>query len=109
RRDALADPAVLRRPRTDARDAFLMQLVIEERTVVGHHDEERDLVVRRGPERDVAHHEVAVAADCDREPAGALERKRGADRIARTAADSAAAFRAHIVERMLERPGRAIP
>ena len=45
----------------------------------------------------------------DRQPPGALERQRGADRIARTAADAAAAFRANIVERMTERPGGAVP
>src|SRR5262245_5657092 len=107
--DALADPAVLDRTRADAGDALLMQLFIEERAIIGDHDQERDLVMHRGPDRGVRHHEVAVAAHTDDEPAEALERERGADRVARAAADATAAFRAHIVERMPERPGGAVP
>src|SRR5262249_55666814 len=34
--NALADPAVLGRPIADAGDALLMQLIVEERTVVAH-------------------------------------------------------------------------
>src|SRR5256885_9341654 len=51
----------------------------------------------------------SVTAHADHQPAGALERERGADRIARPAADAAAAFGADIVERMAERPSGAIP
>src|SRR3974390_503930 len=51
----LADPAVLDRPAAHARDALLMQLVIEEGAVVGDHEQQWDLVVRRGPERGHAH------------------------------------------------------
>src|SRR6267154_400247 len=46
-RDALADPAVLHRPRADAGDPFLVQFVIEERAIVGDHDEQRDAVMHR--------------------------------------------------------------
>src|SRR5215831_15359269 len=43
--DALADPAVLRRPIADAGDALLMQLIVEERTVVADDHEERNSVM----------------------------------------------------------------
>ena len=107
--DALADPAVLRRPRADARDALLMQLVVEERAVVGHDDQERDLVMRRGPDRGVAIMKSPSPQTATTKPARAFQRERGADRIAGAAADAAAAFRADIIERMAERPGRTVP
>src|SRR5262249_36164577 len=40
--NALADPAVLRRPIADAGDALLMQLIVEERTVVADDYQERN-------------------------------------------------------------------
>ena len=49
--NALADPAVLDRTVAHAGDALLMQFVVEERAVVGNHDEQRNLVMRRGPNR----------------------------------------------------------
>src|SRR5262245_46759052 len=107
--DALTDPAVLWWPVADARDALLVQLVIEERAIVADHDQQRDAVVHRSPQRSGAHAEVAVAADGDRKPPGALKRQRRADRNAGPAADAAAALRADIVERMMERPGGAVP
>ena len=82
------------RPIADAGDALLMQLVVEERAVVADHEQQGNAVMHRGPDRGVAHHEVAVAADRDRQPARALERERRADRIAGPAADAAAALRA---------------
>ena len=81
-----------------------MQFVVEEGAVVGDHDQQRDVVMRRGPQRGDAHQEIAVAADRDRQPAGAFERQRRADRNAGAAADAAAAVGAEIVERMAERP-----
>src|SRR5262245_57256818 len=107
--DALADPAVLRRPIADAGDALLMQLIVEERTVVADDHEERNSVMHRGPERGRAHAEVAVAADRDWQPSRALERQRGADGNAGPAADAAAALRADVIERMMKRPGGAVP
>jgi hypothetical protein len=62
--------------------------------------------MHRGPQRGDAHQEIAVAADRDRQPPGALERQRRADRNAGAAADAAAAVGADIVERMAERPVR---
>ena len=90
-RDALADPAVLDRPVAHARDALLVHFVVVERAVVGDDDQQRDAVVRRGPERGDAHQEIAVAADRDRQPPAAFERQRRADRDAGPAADAAAA------------------
>ena len=65
--------------------------------------------MHRGPDRGDAHAVVAVAADRDRQPARALERERGADRVAGPAADAAAALGADVIERMVERPGGAVP
>ena len=107
--DALADPAVLDRPVAHAGDALLMQFVVEEGAVVGNHHQQRNAVMRRGPERGDAHQIVAVAADRDRQPAGAFQRERRADRNAGAAADAAAAVGAEIVERMAERPPGAVP
>ena len=44
-----------------------------------------------GPHRSDAHQEIAVAADREREPSAAAQRKRGADRLAGAAANAAAA------------------
>src|SRR5439155_9045648 len=74
--DALADPAVLHRARAFLRDALLVQLVVEEGTVVGDEDETGNAVVRGGPQGGRAHQEVAVAHDRDGDPAAALQRQR---------------------------------
>src|ERR1700730_3473026 len=100
---ALADPLVLDRAVAHARHPLLVQLVVIERTIVGEHEQQRNFVMHRGPHRGDAHQKVAVAADRDRQPAGALERQRGADGNAGSTANTAAAVGADIVERMLER------
>src|SRR5665213_2054035 len=107
--NALADPAVFDRPVADTGDAFLMQFVVEEGAIIGDHDQKRNVVMRRCPERGDAHEEIPVAADRDRQPPRALERQRRAYRNAGPAADAAAAVGAEIVERVLERPGCPVP
>ena len=93
-----------------ARDALLVHLVVVERAVVGHDDQQRNAVMHRGPERGHAHQEIAVAADrrSAMRPVP-LQRERRADRDAGTGADAAAAVGAEEVERMAERPARAVP
>ncbi len=71
--DPLADPLVRDRTPAHARHALLVHLVVEERVVVGHHHQERDAVVRRGPERRHAHQVVTVPAHRDRQAAGAAQ------------------------------------
>ena len=66
-----------------------MNLVVVERAIVGDDDQQGNAVVHRSPQRGRAHQEIAVAADADRQPAGAFERERGADRDAGTAPDAA--------------------
>src|SRR5262249_42560896 len=105
--DALADPAVLRRPIAQASDALLMQLVVEERTVVADDHQQRNAVMHRGPERGRAHAEVAVAAD--RDLPGPRERGRAPEEQAGPAPAAAAALGADVIERMMERPGGAVP
>ena len=107
--DALADPLVLDRPVAHARDALLVHFVVVERAIVGDHDQQRNAVMRRRPERGRAHQEIAVAADADRHAAGAVQRQRRADRDAGAGAEPAAAVRAEKIERMAERPPRAVP
>src|SRR5262249_50360841 len=48
--NALADPAVLRRPIADAGDTLLMQLIVEERTIVADDHQERNAIVHPGPQ-----------------------------------------------------------
>src|SRR5580692_4127285 len=108
-RHALADPLVLDRAIAHARHPLLVQFVVIEGTIVGEHEQQRNFVMHRGPHRGDAHQKVAVAADRDRQAAGALERQRGADRNARSAANAAAAVGADIVERMLERRPGIVP
>src|SRR5262249_44281468 len=72
--NALADPAVLWWPIADAGDTLLMQLIVEERTIVADDHQERNAIVHRGPERGRAHAEVAVAADRGGRSPPALER-----------------------------------
>ena len=105
----LANPAVFGRPVAHAGDAFLMQLVIEERAVIADHKQQRNAIVHRRPDRGHAHAEIAVTADRDRQAAGAFERQRRAYRNARPAADAAAAFRADVVERVAEWPRGSVP
>ena len=65
--------------------------------------------MHRGPDRGIAHHEIAVAADRHCQTARAFERQRGADRNARSAADAAAAVGTEEVERMAEDPPAVLP
>ena len=93
-----------------ARDALLVHLVVVERAVVGDDEQQRNPVVHRGPQRGRAHQEVAVAADRDRQDAAtraARARRRRA--MPGPRADAAAAVGAEEVERMPERPARAVP
>ena len=78
-------------PIAHAGHSFLMQFVVEERAVVGDHDQERNAVMCRRPQRGDAHQEIAIAADRDRQTAAAFERQRCADRNTGPAADAAAA------------------
>src|SRR5262245_8063599 len=64
--NALADPAVLYRPIAHAGHTLLVQLIVEEGTIVGDDDQQRDAVMRRGPKCRNAHQEVTVAANRDR-------------------------------------------
>ena len=98
--DALADPPIFDRAIAHARHALLMQFVIEERSIIGDHDQQRNAVVRRGPQRGDAHQEVAVATDGDRQPAAVFKRQRSANRNARAAADASATIGTEIVEGM---------
>ena len=66
---ALADPFVLDRAVAHARHPLLMQLVVIEGAIVGDHEEQRNLVVHRGPYSGYAHEKIAVAAQRDRQPA----------------------------------------
>src|SRR5262245_62448360 len=49
--NALTDPAVLRRPIADAGDTLLVQLIVEERTIVADDHQERNAIVHCGPQR----------------------------------------------------------
>src|ERR1700730_17299581 len=82
-RHALADPLVLDRAVAHARHPLLVQLVVIERAIVGEHEQQRDFVMHRGPHRGDAHQKVAVAADRDRQTAGAPRWPRRAARNAR--------------------------
>ena len=104
-----ADPAILHRPSAQPRHALLVQLVVEERFVVGDDDQHRHAIVNAGPERGDAHQVVAVAEHRDRQPIAAAQRQRRADRHARTRADAAAAVEADVVERMREAAELARP
>src|SRR5882672_7428933 len=107
--DALADPAVLDRPGALLRDALLVQLVVEEGAVVGDQDETGDAVVRRRPQRRVAHEEIAVAHDRHGQPAAAFQGKRCAHGDAGSGSDAASALGADVVERMMEVTVAAVP
>src|SRR5262249_21619801 len=107
--NALADPAVLGRPIADAGDALLMQLIVEERTVVADDYQERNAIVHRRPQRGRAHAEVAVAPARDRRPPRPLGPARGADENPCPASNAAPALRADVIERMTKRPGGAVP
>src|SRR5262249_9446459 len=100
--DALADPLVLDGSAAHPRHALLVRLVVVERAIVADHEETRDLVMRRGPQRGEPHQVVAVADQANRNPARALQRQAGAHRDARARADAGAAVAAEIVERMRE-------
>src|SRR4051794_1676363 len=105
----LPDPAVLDRAAAHARDALLVQFIVEERAVVGDDDQQRNFIMRRGPHGGHAHQKIAVAAHRDGKTPRALQRERRADRNAGAAADAAAAVGAEIIQWMAEGPARAIP
>ena len=107
--DRLADPAVFGRPAALARDPLLVQLVIEERAVVGEHDQQRDAVAHRRPQRGDAHQEIAVAEHRDRQALAVAQRQSRADRHARPRSDAAAAIGAEKVERVPEIPQMLAP
>src|SRR5207237_10590512 len=101
--DTLADPLVVDWTVAGHGDTLLMDLVVVERAIVGHHEQDRNAVMHSSPHRRAAHHEVAVAADRDRHAAGALEGERRTDRNARSAADAATAVGAHVIARLTDR------
>src|SRR5215475_4567883 len=100
----LADPFVVDRPVAQDRHALLVNLIIVERTIVGHHDKQRNAVVHRSPQRRHRHQEIAVAADPDGQPARSLEGKRRSDRYPGAAADTPATVGAEEVQRVAEVP-----
>src|SRR5262249_42646400 len=71
--NALADPAVLHGTIAHASHSFLVQFVVEERAVIGDHDQKRNAVLCRRPQCSAPHQEIAIAADCDRHPAAASQ------------------------------------
>ena len=86
----LSDELVRDRAVAYHRHPFLMGDVIVVGAVVGDDDQQGDFHVRRGPERVRGHGVVAIADHPEHEPAGALERERGSDAIARPRAHAAA-------------------
>src|SRR5262249_16508238 len=108
-RHALADPLVFDRAIAGARHPLLMQFVIVEGAVIGKNEQQRNLVMHRGPNCGDAHQEIAVAADRDRQASRAFQRQRGANGNAGAAADPAAAVRADIIERLAEREPAVVP
>ena len=90
------------RPLALPRDPLLVHHVVEVEGVVRDHDQQRQPVVGRGPDRGPAHQEVAVAEDGHRQAAAALERERGPDRHPRPRADARAAVQAQVVERVAD-------
>ena len=93
--DAAAEP---RRHRGEVH-VFLMVGAI-----VVHDVEQRDAMVRGGPQRARHEHEVAIAAERDGEPAVALVGERRADRGRRVVADTGAARYAVPAIRLVEVP-----
>jgi hypothetical protein len=83
--------------------------VVVEGGVVRHHDQQRQPVVRRGPDRGRAHQEVTVAQDRHRQPAAALERERGAHGHPRPGADAGAAVHPQEVQRMVHLQVGTVP
>ena len=72
-------------------DLHLHQLLMIGAVVV-HDDQERNAVVRRGPQHAGREHQVAVVLDADGEAAVLAIGERGADRCRRAVADAVAAF-----------------
>src|SRR3954471_15988194 len=107
--DALADPLVLDGTAALLRHALLVELVVVERAVVGDQEKARQLVVRGGPERRVAHEEITVSHDADHQAPAAVQCECRADREAGAGPDAATAIGAEIVERVAEVPIRAVP
>src|SRR5262249_17270823 len=108
-RNALPDPAIFDWPVPHAGHTLLVQFVVEERAIVGNDDQQRNAVMRRGPNRGHTHEEIAIAAHRNGKAAAALECQCCADRDSWTAADASAAIGAEIVERVAEMPTCAVP
>ena len=70
--DADADALVLERPLARPRHAFLMLFVVVVGVIVEHNHEQRNLVLRRGPQGVGGHQEIAVAYDADAQTAAFL-------------------------------------
>ena len=81
--------------------ACLMDHIVVEEGIVRHHDQQRQPVMRRGPDRGPAHQEVAVTQDGHRQPSAALQRERGAHGHSRPGADARTAVHPQVVQRMV--------
>src|SRR5262249_53957051 len=77
--------------------------------VVVHHDQDRDLVMRRGPEHAGPVHEIAVVLDRHREDALVAVGERRADRRGRAVADTRAARAADEIIVLFRRPEILVP
>src|ERR1700682_604200 len=86
-----------------------MHLVVVIRAIVGDDDQQWNPIVDGGPDRGRAHQKIAVSANGDRQPARTLERERRADGDSGPGTDASAAIRPEEIERMAERPARAVP
>ena len=76
--DVFSDTAVRSRTATHASHPFLVSLVVEVGPVVRDHDQQRQTVVGRSPQRRPAHQVVAVAENGNRHASGARQGERGA-------------------------------
>src|ERR1041385_1250449 len=93
--DADAHRLVLYRTLAQYRHALLVLLVVVVRAVAIDDDQERNLVMRRGPERADRKEQTAVRLDVDAEFARALVRERRAERSGNTVAQAAARSEEH--------------
>src|SRR5215211_3270402 len=92
------------RPLPHLGDELLVLLVVVVRAVVADQDQQRQLVVDRGPQRRAGHHEVAVADHRHRQLPGVLVRQRHAHGAAGAIAQPATAALAAILARLRELP-----
>src|SRR5262249_11547621 len=76
--DILSDIRAFDRRAAMFGDVDLMLPIVEIGAVVVHHDQERNLVLGRGPKRAGVEHQVAVRLNVDHEPAGPAVRERDA-------------------------------